>query len=396
MNDDYLWDRSGGPDPEIVRLEELLGGARHRAPLRIPSSSTRDAWGSVASGLGALAALVFAALGTWFATLPPDPGRGATHRLATPLPTPQADREEGSRGPSEPTALPPGGSWEVARVEGSPRVGSSQVATNARLGVGEWLETDASSKATISVGDIGEVEVEPRTRISLLDAGVASHRISLARGVMHAKIWAPPGSFFVETPSSVAVDLGCAYTLEVNDEGVGIVKVTSGWVGFEYKGRESFIPKGARCVTRPGLGPGTPYFEDASPRLREGLDRLDSGSTDRPMALAAVLGEARRKDALTLWHLLPRMAGEDRLRVYERMAVLLPPPPGVTREGILRGDRQMLDLWWNTLGLESAEWWRLWKSAPPPERSPGSPTRGGGADPSKAVEPKPRGGEGAS
>ena len=29
MNDDYLWDRSGTRDPEIGRLEELLGPLRH-------------------------------------------------------------------------------------------------------------------------------------------------------------------------------------------------------------------------------------------------------------------------------------------------------------------------------------------------------------------------------
>ena len=30
MNDDYLWDQSGPPDPEIVRLEETLAPFRHR------------------------------------------------------------------------------------------------------------------------------------------------------------------------------------------------------------------------------------------------------------------------------------------------------------------------------------------------------------------------------
>ena len=35
MNDDYLWDRSGEPDPEIQRLEELLGTLRYQPkPLR--------------------------------------------------------------------------------------------------------------------------------------------------------------------------------------------------------------------------------------------------------------------------------------------------------------------------------------------------------------------------
>ena len=74
---------------------------------------------------------------------------------------------------------------------------------------------------------------------------------------------------------------------------------------------------------------------------------------------------ARREDALTLWHLLTRTSGEERGRVYDRLATLVPPPTGVTREGILAGNRQMLDLWWEALGLRSASWWRMWKQPPP-------------------------------
>jgi hypothetical protein len=50
------------------------------------------------------------------------------------------------------------------------------------------------------------------------------------------------------------------------------------------------------------------------------------------------------------------------------MAALVPPPVGVTREGILRGEHQMMDQWWNELGLNSASWWRLWKG-PWPQKS---------------------------
>jgi hypothetical protein len=36
MNDDYLWDRSGEPDPEIQQLEEILGTLRYQPkPLKL-------------------------------------------------------------------------------------------------------------------------------------------------------------------------------------------------------------------------------------------------------------------------------------------------------------------------------------------------------------------------
>ena len=37
MNDDYLWDKSGEPDPEIKKLEEILGTLRYQPkPLQLP------------------------------------------------------------------------------------------------------------------------------------------------------------------------------------------------------------------------------------------------------------------------------------------------------------------------------------------------------------------------
>jgi negative regulator of sigma E activity len=37
MNDDYLWDKSGEPDPQIQQLEEILGTLRHQPqPLNLP------------------------------------------------------------------------------------------------------------------------------------------------------------------------------------------------------------------------------------------------------------------------------------------------------------------------------------------------------------------------
>src|SRR5206468_9144106 len=103
--------------------------------------------------------------------------------------------------------------WEVVSLEGSPRLGSSPLGRAGTLPVGGWIETDAASRAEIKVGAIGEAEIEPNTRVRLVQAGVTEHRLALARGTLHARIWAPPRLFFVETPSATAVDLGCAYTL---------------------------------------------------------------------------------------------------------------------------------------------------------------------------------------
>jgi len=244
-----------------------------------------------------------------------------------------------------------GPSWLVKRLDGTPKIGSEQISNNGQLAIGEWLETDGRSRAQIDVASIGNVDIEANSRVRLLQSRADEHRLELVRGKMSARIWAPPRLFFVDTPSAVAADYGCAYTLEVNDQGGSLLRVTSGWVAMESKDRESMVPAGASCETRPGIGPGTAYFDDASPAFREALTKVDF-ETDAAVcstALTAVLDQARPRDTLTLWHLFRRSEGTDRERLYDKLASFVPPPPGVTREGMLRFDEKMMSQWLEVL-----------------------------------------------
>ena len=233
--------------------------------------------------------------------------------------------------------------WNVARLGGSPRIDSQNIGDRSKLAVGQWLETDATSRAQIDVATIGNVEIDSNSRVRLLQTNSSEHRLELARGRLSAHISAPPKLFFVNTPSGVAEDLGCAYTLEVDDRGNSLLHVTAGWVAMQLNGRESTVPAGAACATRTGIGPGTPYFEDASENLRSALAQVDFDGDHA--ALDKVLTEARQRDAMTLWYLLSRLEPASRVSVYERLAVLVPPPKGTTREGLLSLNREMLDLW---------------------------------------------------
>jgi len=260
------------------------------------------------------------------------------------------------------TRRPAGASWDVARMQGAPRIGSALVSGRAKLGVGQWLETDTDSRAQINVSDIGQVEIDPNTRVRLVETKPTEHRLELEHGRLSARISAPPKLFFVNTPSGVAEDLGCAYTLEVDDAGNSLLHVTTGWVALQLKDRESVVPAGAACATRRGIGPGTPYFEDASESFRAALMKVDfeSGATDKSRSLDTLVGGARVRDTITLWHLLAHVNGNDRVLVYERMAELVPPPQGVTREGVLALDQRMLDSWKDKLEFSWSDY-----SSPP-------------------------------
>ncbi|HEY1307791.1 MAG TPA: zf-HC2 domain-containing protein [Vicinamibacterales bacterium] len=236
--------------------------------------------------------------------------------------------------------------WEVAHA---------REASTRRMAAGEWVDTAGGSTARIIVGQLGTVDVAPQTRVRLGRVSQSEYRLALARGTISAEINAPPRLFIVDTPASTIVDLGCAYTVTVGDDGDGVLRMTTGWASLEWKARESLVPAGAMCRLKRGTGPGTPfidlsrpgtpYFEDASSALKQAVDDFDEGK-DPSRALDVIIREARVRDTLTLWHLLSLVDEQtDRARVYDAIARFEPPPDRVSRDQILALDPNALRRW---------------------------------------------------
>jgi len=305
---DYLWDKSGTPDPEVERLERLLEPFRYRSGVK-PIGPRRPR-ASMWVALGAAAA-VLAAVGLW--------------RMVRPV--------------SE--------AWSVSvvRAEGPSRTMS--------LRSGQTLETASGETAHMSLAHVGNLDVEPSTLLRVVTSRSNQQRFALVRGTIHAHIGAAPRVFIVSTPSATATDLGCAYTLHVEPSGDGILRVTSGLIEFDWDGRRALVPSGALALTRVGTGPGTPFFGDASAAFRDALASFDfePGTRSREAALRVVLNSARRRDAVTLLNLVRTVDASRRAAVLERLAQLSPPPATVDMSAVVSGRFESLQPWWNALGL---------------------------------------------
>ena len=181
---DYLWDGTGAPDEEIVRLEETLRPLRHQGDAAVAAGPR---------GRPAPRALDISAMAGGRR------GTGAAGRRWC--------RSRCCCGSAD---------WSVSSLAGAPAVDGRAVTSRARMSRGDWLVTDNGSRARVAVGGIGTVEVEPNTRLQLV-ANDRVHRMALERGTIHARIWAPPKLFVVNTEAATAIDLGCAYTLQMDE-----------------------------------------------------------------------------------------------------------------------------------------------------------------------------------
>ncbi len=99
MNDDYLWDKSGEPDPEIQQLEQILGTLRYQPrPFEIPDDVVvhrrRNYFPLMAIAATLIIALLAAGL-WWRATIEKKP---VQHEVIVtpPVPSPGANKEPDS------------------------------------------------------------------------------------------------------------------------------------------------------------------------------------------------------------------------------------------------------------------------------------------------------------
>ncbi len=350
--DDYLWAPSATPDPEIVRLENALAVFRLENNARNPNLGesadarpdkrviTRSHWGSTAA-------------------------RESRHRLSRYLVAASVaalvilgvykTRQYQSS------------AWRVAVIEpsGSRSLANPGRFSSHRLQQGEWIETDSVSTLRLNVGTIGRASIGPNSRLKILTTGPREHRLALGRGRLHARIWAPPRFFVVETPSAVAVDLGCVYTLEVDSVGTGVLEVESGEVELMRGNAGVVVPAGNFAYVSPaGVGLPMPVSSNSSFRR---LARMAAKQPDDTVALRQLIAASDARNTITLWYLTERAPKPVREIGLRGLARIAPPRKGVSLNTVILGDPTATAQWKNELaeGWSSEpvpRWKRAWRA----------------------------------
>ncbi len=163
------------------------------------------------------------------------------------------------------------------------------------LAPGDALDTRAS-RVELLVGDLGRAELDPATRVRLERDEPAVRQLALDRGTLQVRVTAPPRLFVVTTPVAKVIDLGCAYTLEVEATGTGRIAVQRGRVELvASSGAAVRVPAGAHSLLVRGTLPGLPIADGARAELEEAVAKYLAGGPAE-----AVLAAATARDGVTL------------------------------------------------------------------------------------------------
>ena len=254
-------------------------------------------------------------------------------------------------------------SWPAGRAWPL-EVTSSTSAEAGQLAVGSILELPDSTRARVNIARIGTMDLEGGARVLLRYTQGTRHRLTLERGTVRVRTWAPPGSVAFQTPTGEVIDLGCEFDLTVEADRTTL-RVLSGWVQLENTIAEVLIPAGASSEMRHDRAPGIAVYDDARPEFSAAVRALESGAGDPNAHLEVIVSAARPRDVYTLLMLAAgNQSGSERLLAVA--ADLWPPPSGVTVNGIVRCDRDGLWRWRETLPLPPPKsWLRNWRDALP-------------------------------
>ena len=329
--DEYLWDPAAPPAAEVVAIERRLASARFdaaRRPLAMPARQRSRSYARPILALAAsLALLAAAATAFW----------------------------------SWRWNWPDGAPWRVV-VERT----SSSAAEPSQLRLDDPLRLDAAAR--VDIARIGTMQVQPGSALTLSETTSKRHRVTLDRGTVHVRIWAPPGRFALRTPSGNIIDLGCIFDLTVEDDGTSRVRVETGWVQMQNAWGESLVPAGTSSLMGSGARPAVPIYEDASDQFAMAVRVMERTTDERASRamLDRVLPTARPRDVLTLLMLARVSPSALKRPLLDRAAQLVPPPPAVSVDGIMGGDTAQLWTWYHKLDLPPVKGWlRNWRDALP-------------------------------
>jgi len=350
----YLWDASGPVEPSIAALEDALRPWRaDRRALPVPAVTPVRRHRSRLLAAVALAAGLVAAVAGWHA-----------YRLAWPAARPWAV-----------TWLPAGGTPAAA------------ARADEVWPVGGILQTPADQAALVRIARIGQLRIEPGSRVRLATTGTGTHRLALDHGRLHARVWAPPGQFGVLTAGGVAVDLGCEFVLASDADGRGVLDVRSGWVGYQSVHDEILVPAGFVAELAPGGAASSPLRPQATAAVREAVHAVDAamrGEGDAAPAAERLAAAAEPADAMTLLAVLTRYPGLAATALYPRLGALL----GLRivdpahRARWIGGDRAAITAWWDALpGPRPKQWWLSWRDGFGPLARAAEPAPAAGSSP---------------
>lgn len=236
--------------------------------------------------------------------------------------------------------------WNVEVVKGRYRITNGSDAS--LLYEKQTLITDLESEALIKIIEVGQIQLKEYSELTLNIGTKELSEVTLNKGSIEISTGSVKSGIVTNCGNTQIIDLGSISTISFRPPGDNTVRVMRGLV--EVRSGNDFVYLIGNHISETKLGskPGIPYATTAAAELIEELKNLQyqNGGFE---SLTKIINSSTEKDAITLWHLFPRVEITERELLYDKITEFFQLPQGIEKRQIMNLDQVKLKEWFDSI-----------------------------------------------
>lgn len=213
------------------------------------------------------------------------------------------------------------------------------------IDVDQILNTFDSTKVSVFIPNAGRIDVGSFSSIKVVKGKDSDNIISFISGKIYGNCKIDDPRLTIKTNISEIKVVAGKFISEINDYGELNLITNNGKLKITTPNREFFLVKDHRCKISANGNVGIPIHLKTNHQLAEIFDQI-SYDDKKVNNYGLILQLSSPVDGITLLHLIMKAKTiEERLPLYDKLNEFYPIVPGITKEGILNLDKDMLDEW---------------------------------------------------
>ncbi|MBP9095922.1 MAG: FecR domain-containing protein [Ignavibacteria bacterium] len=209
--------------------------------------------------------------------------------------------------------------WKLISLKGGAFVNGVK---SDKVNIGDWIQTDSVSSVVLKIANVGDVSIEPNTKVRFIQSDGNISRIEVLYGTVNAST-SQADKFVLQASNMRVQDKGGSYSFKVDDKGNGVIYVNNGVANVESGNKSAVVTDGKFCLYKPEYGIGVPFRKDAKPEFQDALFQYDFNNGGAPSIYYA-MANAGPEDYASLVNLIPRVDNQTKYLVLNKLGKLAP------------------------------------------------------------------------
>lgn len=209
--------------------------------------------------------------------------------------------------------------WKLVSLKGGAFINGVK---SDKVSVGDWIQTDSVSSVVLKIANVGDVSIEPNTKVRFIQSDNNVSTIELMYGTVNTST-SQPDKFILQTNNMKVQDKGGSYSFKVDDKGNGVIYVNNGMANVESGDKSAIVTDGKFCLYKPEYGIGIPFRKDSKPEFQNALFQHDFNNGG-VQAVYSAIANAMPEDYSSLMNLIPRVDNQTKYLVLNKLGKLVP------------------------------------------------------------------------